>query len=87
MNIKHVLASQQFKDKTALLDLFKTADEMEMACRQGSCPHPLKGKVMASLHKAPTSFFFRAGQGVFQYVHVRGVVFLRGGRKRGKGKT
>ncbi len=55
MRIKHVLESQQFKDKRILGELFKNADEMEKACKSGSCPQTMKGKVMATLFYEPST--------------------------------
>jgi aspartate carbamoyltransferase catalytic subunit len=49
MKIRHVLESQQFRDRKTLERLFKEADEMEKMSRTGNPPQTLRGRVMASL--------------------------------------
>ena len=55
MTLNHILESQQFKDRKLLDELFESADEMEKACKSGSCPRILKGKIMATLFYEPST--------------------------------
>ena len=55
MKIRHILESQQFKDRAVLESLFKEADEMERLSRSGNSPQIMKGRVMATLFYEPST--------------------------------
>ena len=55
MKIRHVLESQQFKDRTVLERLFNEADEMERLSRSGNPPQIMKGRIMATLFYEPST--------------------------------
>ncbi len=55
MKIRHILESQQFRDRASLEGLFKEADEMERLSSSGNPPQIMKARIMATLFYEPST--------------------------------
>lgn len=55
MKLKHILSTQQFLNKNALIDIFRKADKFEKADQQGKVPKLLRNKILSCVFYEPST--------------------------------